>query len=78
MLERNSSPRPRLGGHCSCSPEARSPIETYKLQKRARSARSTWVERARGTAVSLRTLSAGTDRYFNLFTAPESPPARGP
>jgi hypothetical protein len=27
MLERNSSPRPRLGGHSSCSPEARSHIE---------------------------------------------------
>jgi hypothetical protein len=32
MLERNSSPRPRLGGHSSCSPEARSHIETYKLE----------------------------------------------
>jgi hypothetical protein len=32
MLQRNSSPRPRLGGHSSCSPEARSHIETYKFQ----------------------------------------------
>jgi hypothetical protein len=37
MLERNSSPRPRLGGHSSCSPEARSHIEMYKLQGRSES-----------------------------------------